>query len=179
MPTNVRKNKYTNTKIVCPDGYTFYSSKVKADWYLKRGLAREDDGVYTLLFAPKVHPVCNFPKPNHCVVCGATEYNGHHIVPKQFVSTFSEQARRQTVYDVMPLCVEHHKQYEIEAEKFKKLLRSQYGLNEVDGTAWIEFAVDFCGGPDRIAQVWRWHFIATMLPKYMPDGWRVDAEVYL
>ena len=104
-------------------------------WYLDRGLARkiqDDPPRIQLLFDPKGpghrgDPFFLHARENKCVVCGTPDgLTRHHILPHSYRRWFPRELDRYGTYDVMPLCKEHHEDYEAESRKFRRRLAVEF-----------------------------------------------------
>jgi len=109
------------------------------NWYLTKGLAEKiSDAPPTirLLFQPAGHgdskdPYMLADKVNQCVVCGVNEeLTRHHVVPYCYRVHFPDSAKSHSSYDVLPLCVECHERYEIEAIDFRKNILTELKIAE-------------------------------------------------
>jgi len=113
----------------------FRSEDKRAQWYLKRNLAKiVSENVIQLLFEPKGHGhVGDYyylnEKENRCVVCGsADELTKHHVVPRCYRRYFPETLKSHTSYDVLPLCIPCHEKYEESAFRLKQTIATEYGM---------------------------------------------------
>ena len=110
----------------------------KLNWYLSRNLADLVDNVscptIRLRFEPSgrkgaQHPYLIAEKANRCVCCGSEDrITRHHVVPYGFRKYFPKVLKEHSLYDVMPLCVNCHEQYEVSASELKKELSKQYDI---------------------------------------------------
>lgn len=132
----VSKPPYGNCRILAPDGSLMVRAEEKRIlWYLDRGLAEkilDDPPTIRLLFEPKGRGnegdiFYLSGKRNVCVVCGSdADLTMHHLLPKCYFKFFPETMKSHCAYDLMPLCVEHHSQYELLAMQLKKDLAEEY-----------------------------------------------------
>lgn len=131
---------YDNHVMLHPTGEIMARLNSKRiDWYLKKGLAEElpsdnDYRVIRLLFEPKGwgrRGNKSSPRENICVVCGTSEYlTIHHIVPKAFRTLLPENFKSNNCDDCAALCTECHREYELEADEYKKDLIAKYAGQE-------------------------------------------------
>jgi len=109
----------------------------KANWYLKRDLAKvvsEEPYVIQLTFTPKGQGWSGDPyylsqKLNACVQCGESTIevlNKHHIVPYAYRKFMPVEVKQANSFDVTPMCLEHHADYELEADLLKYELAKKY-----------------------------------------------------
>jgi len=131
MKTKQRtKDIYGNWKILAPDGdLLFLTLKKRADWYLNKGLAKLiGEETIQLTFEPKNRSSKDDQynlalKENKCVVCGTTDIEvltRHHIIPYEYRKFFPEELKSRSSHDVVPICREHHNEYELVADNLKK-----------------------------------------------------------
>lgn len=125
---------YGNWQMLSPEGVLMCRCDDKrANWYLRRGLAEDlGDNRIRLTFTPDGLGNTDAPflleeKENVCVVCGSTDgLNRHHIVPYQYRKHFPHRQKANTSYDVVPICVDHHHEYEEHAQVFATQLGFEY-----------------------------------------------------
>ena len=126
---------YGNYSILHPDGSLMcHTDKKKVNWYLKKELATQvDDFTIRLNFEPKGRGNVGDSeyyaeaRENKCVVCGCVDdLTLHHVVPYQYRKHFPEHLKSHTSFDVLPLCINHHEEYESEATKLNKRLQIEY-----------------------------------------------------
>ena len=131
------KDIYQNFQILHPDGSKMcFCDEKKIRWYLKRGLAKSiDEKTIQLLFEPRgrgdlhLSKAYENNKQNACVVCGTDKnLTKHHIVPYQYRKHFPEELKSHNHFDVLPVCIEHHEEYEREADLFNKKLVKEAGI---------------------------------------------------
>lgn len=111
---------YGNWKMLGPAGNLMCRCDDKrANWYLRRGLAEDlGDNTIKLKFEPDGPGNADAPflleeKQNVCVVCGSdVGLNRHHIVPYQYRKHMPLRQKAHTSYDVIPICLDHHHEYE-------------------------------------------------------------------
>jgi hypothetical protein len=113
---------YGNISVLSPDGTLLFKClPKKANWYLDRNLAKvinNDPMSIQLTFEPKGKGQSDDPyyletKYNKCVVCGSEDdLTRHHIVPYTYRKHFPEKLKSHNSYDVVPICVQHHSEYE-------------------------------------------------------------------
>jgi hypothetical protein len=128
---------YENYTILSPSGEKMcYCDKKKINWYLKKNLAKSiDEKTIQLLFEPKgvgdlgLNNTYSNIKQSRCVVCN-TEDNltKHHIVPYQYRKHFPEVFKSHNHFDVLPVCITHHEEYEREADLFNNMLAAEAGI---------------------------------------------------
>lgn len=125
---------YGNWKMLGPAGNLMCRCDDKrANWYLRRGLAEDlGDNTIKLKFEPDGPGNADAPflleeKQNVCVVCGSTDgLNRHHIVPYQYRKHMPLRQKAHTSYDVIPICLDHHHEYEELAQVFANQLGLEY-----------------------------------------------------
>jgi hypothetical protein len=137
----LQSEAYSNCIILAPDGEALTRASLKKiNWYLSRNLAAiesEDPLTIRLKFEPirrgDTNKNQNFiisEKENLCVCCGETrKLSRHHIVPRMF-SKHLPYCRESLTHDVVLLCVNCHRLYEIEADRFKNELALLYDLQK-------------------------------------------------
>lgn len=95
----------------------FYCTRKKALSYIKKDLAEivsEEPLVFKLKFEPKGKGSPEqMPRENKCAVCKTEEHlTRHHVVPYAFRKMMSTHFKDYKSEDVVPLCEEHHHEYE-------------------------------------------------------------------
>ena len=108
----------------------------RANWYVERGLAVQlDERTIQLTFTPQGGedrpniPYMLEEKANVCVVCGVEhELTRHHVVPYQYRREFPLAYKSKSSYDVLPLCIEHHEEYEEQAQIYGRKLETDMGI---------------------------------------------------
>lgn len=131
---NKQSDIYNNWQMLSPDGVLLArTSQKRAKWYLNRDLAiMESEKVIRLKFKPAGTRNIEVPflleeKQNHCVVCGTMEnLNRHHVVPYQYRKWMEEKDKGHSSYDVLPICLDHHDEYEEVAQNFSRELAIKY-----------------------------------------------------
>lgn len=127
---------YGNWKMLAPDGELMCRcDDRRARWYVSRGLADEElgDSAFRLRFAPGGRGDAGVAylleaKANLCVVCGSSEgLNRHHVVPYQYRKRMPLSWKSRSSYDVVPICVEHHHEYEEKAQAFAAEIAAERG----------------------------------------------------
>lgn len=120
-------------KLIC------FCSKKRAEWYVKRGLAKFlNEKTFKLNFEPKgggfEHEYFKTPLENKCVCCGANkELTKHHVVPYVFRKRFPVKFKSNNHYDVLALCVDCHESYEVHATELKnKMIEEAKKINKSD-----------------------------------------------
>jgi hypothetical protein len=123
--------------MLSPDGLLMcYIGSKRANWYLSRNLAEKiSDKKIKLLFNPNglghyFDKERNIPVKNHCVVCGCDDVkwlSKHHTVPECFRKHFPLKWKSYRSHEILFVCVECHRQYELVASKIKFDLTSKYG----------------------------------------------------
>jgi hypothetical protein len=100
----------------------------KATWYLNRNLAKIISKIpfsIKLNFKPNGLGHSNkeygiMEMDNMCVVCGTSEFlTRHHIVPFCYRQHFELAYKSRNHHDILPLCFECHKKYEVKASLLK------------------------------------------------------------
>lgn len=132
----LKRDLYGNCKVRNKDGVImFYCARKRADWYVKRNLAvvlNEDPFEVQLTFATNGPGNINDPyylQPgiNRCVVCGKTDdLTRHHIVPISFRRHMSDDVKNHSYHDILPICADHHNEYETHSNEFRKQLEEEY-----------------------------------------------------
>jgi hypothetical protein len=126
---------YGNYSILHPDGTLMCRTDAKkVRWYLKKNLATQvDELTIKLNFEPKgkgnagASEYYAEARENRCVVCGCEkDLTLHHVVPYQYRKQFPEHLKSHTSFDILPVCIKHHEEYEQEAVKLNKRLQIQY-----------------------------------------------------
>lgn len=129
---------YGNWQVQSPDGsILFLALQERADWYLKRGLAEVvGENTIRLNFEPKGKRDPNdlysiSVKSNRCVVCNIDDISvltKHHIIPSEYRKFFPIEVKSRSCHDIVPICRDHHDEYETEATKFKQKIAEDYGV---------------------------------------------------
>lgn len=147
------KSIYHNYTVLSPDGIEmFRCDKKKFDWYLKRSLAIQiDEDVIRLLFKPKglgwagEHFYLQ-DRENKCCVCGSSNnLTKHHVVPYCYRRYMPIDIKENNYFDVLPVCVDCHANYEKIAQNKKKELAKQYeapleGINNIAESRYFKHA---------------------------------------
>jgi len=126
------RQPYDNYRIYHPDGTLMcFSSKKKANWYLKNDLAvQEADYDIRLKFMPKGYgdpEQILVGRSNCCVVTGdTTNLTKHHVVPTQFRQHFHNSYKDKNSCDLVVLNRDTHDEYEDMANAFKTQLHNDY-----------------------------------------------------
>lgn len=128
---------YGNERVYAPGGKLLFLTTVKrTKWYLDRNLAdKVSDGII-LNFEPNGNQYDgdNYhlsTKENRCVVCGVNELSlltKHHIIPTVYRKHFPIEAKSRNSHDVVIICTTCHREYEIDAAKFKEQLSIEYDV---------------------------------------------------
>lgn len=134
-----RKNKiYGNCQVYSPNGnLMFLCIEKKANWYLSRGLAEKTSDSplsIKLLFEPENEgnhgdDYYLTEKHNKCVKCGTEDLEvltRHHIVPHQYRKFMPDDIKSNSSFDVVPICFDHHNDYERFADMLKQELAEKY-----------------------------------------------------
>lgn len=129
---------YENYSILHPSSgeRMCYCDKKKINWYLKKGLAKSiDEKTIQLLFEPAgrgdlhLSKAYENNKQNRCVICGCEDnLTKHHIVPYQYRKHFPEVLKSHNHFDILPVCITHHEEYEREADLFNAKLAAEAGI---------------------------------------------------
>lgn len=127
---------YGNCSCLAPTGeILFRCDQRKMGWYLEKQLATQvDELTFQLKFEPQGSghqgdPFFLQERENRCVVCGTEEkLTRHHIVPYCYRKFFPKVLIPYGPYDVMMLCLTHHKAYEVFAKAFRKELSNEYDV---------------------------------------------------
>lgn len=136
---NRRKNEIYGNYLVLSDtgAEMFRCLQKKADWYLSRNLAKvvsENPPIVQLTFKPKKEgwngdSYYLSPKFNRCVQCGKEDLETltrHHIVPFFYRKFMPLEVKESSPIDIVPLCCEHHADYELKADELKCELSKKY-----------------------------------------------------
>jgi hypothetical protein len=110
------------------------------EWYIKKDLASwVNDTTIKLNFEPKGRgnvgdsEYYSEVRENKCVVCGTVDnLTLHHVVPYQYRKHFPEHLKSHTSFDILPVCIKHHEEYERHAEKLNKILQIQYNCTPMN-----------------------------------------------
>jgi hypothetical protein len=145
----------------------FRCSQKRANFYLRRGYAtkiKEDSirfteaGKRTEIVLQNIygdisdHPFFMAPKNDKCVVCGKpNNLTKHHIVPRRHIKKINHTVSC-CLSNVLFVCVDCHTEYERHSE--------QEPNNEISDS------ID-------LVKAWRDHFLTTMKPRFLPDGWDI------
>lgn len=131
---------YGNCLVTAPDGTPlFRCQQHRIDWYMSRKLAEkvsDDPLTIRLNFNPKGNGNAGDEymlgvKINACVVCGSVEnLTRHHVVPYCYKTHFSKDTREHVSYDIFPLCIPCHEQYERHARVLKEQIFIEFGIQE-------------------------------------------------
>ena len=129
---------YGNYKVYHPDGTLMFLCEFKkANWYLKRNLAKKlTENEIQLTFIPKGKGRRSeydlSEKKNICVVCCDDELSTltkHHVVPYQYRKFFPYEIKSRSSHDILPICQKHHYEYEnVYANKLKLELEEKYDI---------------------------------------------------
>jgi len=133
-----KKPLYGNWEFRAPDNEViFYDSIKRANWYLDRELATiVAPNTIKLKFEPAGRRDPNdlyslSKKSNNCVVCNTSTLDvltKHHIVPSEYRKFFPVEIKSRSSHDIVPICREHHNEYETQADKLKQKLADKYGF---------------------------------------------------
>lgn len=131
MMSNTLKQIYDNYRIFHPDGTLMsYTSKKKANWYLKNKLATITNKDVHLKFIPNGYgdPIEILEgRKNICVISGSKDnLTKHHVVPYMFRKRLPLKYKDKNSCDVVLLTRELHDEYEIHATKLKIQLIKDY-----------------------------------------------------
>lgn len=131
----------------------FYLRKNLLKWIDKDTLQFIDDKIEKRLFDVHKGGLPKYAvaiKNQHCVVCGGTKHlTRHHIIPKVDLKYYDIDFKKW-LNNNLAVCRKCHNDYE--------LTKIGISFNEYN----IESALK-----------WMNHFIETMQPKYMPEGWHI------
>lgn len=129
---------YHNIRVLAPDGEKLSFVPLKrAAWYVRKGLAKwTGEKQLQLNFEPsgrsKVSDWYLVEHKNQCVVCGDTNVDllqKHHVVPICLRTWMKDSVKRHRSFDVLMLCEDCHREYEVEAHLFKKELAEEVGID--------------------------------------------------
>lgn len=134
----MKKDPYGNCRVLNRHGeLMFRCDRRRASWYLVRNLAViESPEPYTirLNFETKGpgHVGDEYylsDKPNCCAVCGCPDHlTRHHIIPRFYRRNFPEGIKARNSFDVLPLCIPCHSDYEKHADDLRKALAVEYAV---------------------------------------------------
>ena len=142
MPINASQSEiYESYSMFSPTGeFMCYCQKKKADWYIKKSLAKWiDNKKFQLIFEPNGNGKADNPyytqvMENCCVVCGSKkELNKHHVVPYVFRSRLPLEYKESNHHDVLATCINCHEEYEEKANVFKKQIAEELGISMNNG----------------------------------------------
>jgi len=153
MSDSIPKPIYHNYTVLSPDGIEmFRCDKKKFNWYLKKGLAIQiDEDAIRLLFEPKglgwagEHFYLQ-DRENKCCVCGKEhDLTKHHVVPYCYRRYMPVYIKENNYFDVLPVCVDCHSEYEKIAQNKKKELANRYeapleGINNLNESKSLKHA---------------------------------------
>lgn len=136
MSKTLSRLPYGNYKVLNRDGeLMFRCDDRKANWYLKRNLAKiVSNNTVQLLFETKGcgHVGDEFflqEKLNCCCVCGSHDHlTKHHVVPKGYRKFFPEELKSHSSYDVVTMDIDCHELYEEHAANLKKIIAKEFGI---------------------------------------------------
>ncbi|KAJ2904049.1 hypothetical protein GGI21_004350 [Coemansia aciculifera] len=139
------KSVYENCTVLDIDGnMLFRASRKRLDWYLSRNLATEiNDTTIQLSFVNKgtgrsTEPFYLQDMQNICVVCGTADgLTMHHVVPHQYRQHMGTAIKSHSSFDLLPVCMRCHDQYERHATAFKKHLELCFQA-PLEGRGWID-----------------------------------------
>lgn len=107
----------------------------RAKWYLDRNLAEiVSENTIQLNFEVKKEgnkgdAYYLSSKKNMCVKCGTEdleELTRHHVVPHMYRKFMPVHIKSRSSFDILPICFEHHDEYERFADKLKQDLADKY-----------------------------------------------------
>lgn len=137
--SNLRKNKiYGNWTVLSINGEEIFKClEERADWYLSRNLAiklSDTPPVIKLLFEVKREgnkgdAYYLSAKKNICVKCGTENLEvltKHHVVPQMYRRFMPIDIKSRNSFDVLPMCFDHHDDYERYADRLKQTLADKY-----------------------------------------------------
>ena len=145
----------------------FRCSESRAKFYLRRGFAdlinketirfnhtgKQTENVLASLYGDTGKlPFFMAVKNDKCVVCGKQfPMTRHHVVPKRHKKKLPDWVK-SCISNVLFVCSDCHTKYERQSELEPN-----------------EFITD----PVEIVKAWRDHFIKTMKPQFIPEGWDI------
>ena len=143
----------------------FRCSEKKARYYLRRGIAdHTEDGQLRLVrdniervmvnkYGSLDSPYFLAPKFSKCSVCGSEDdLTQHHIVPKRHVKRI-DPSIRHIMCNTLCVCRSCHNVYE------------NLSIKEPIGNV--------LDHPVIYVIMWRDHFLETLKPNYLPEGWDI------
>lgn len=109
--------------------HMFYCNRKKALSYQKKGIAakhKDNPNVFKLLFEPKGKGVPKqTPRDNKCLVCGTDDnLTRHHVIPYSFRKLMTSELKDHRSEEVVPLCEDHHREYETSSRELSLKLLS-------------------------------------------------------
>lgn len=147
----------------------FRCTRKKANFYIKHQFAdllssdviqlnergKQTEEILKMLHGENsTNPFFLATKNDKCVCCGKTHnLTRHHVVPKRHKKKIPLEIIR-CISNVLFMCMECHTKYERYSE-----LEPNEGISD----------------PIDIVNAWNNHFISTMQPKYLPEGWNIFA----
>lgn len=139
------KQIYENCTVLDINGkQLFRANKKKLDWYLSRNLAKSiNDHTIQLTFVNKGdgrqdRPFYLQDMVNQCVICGERQdLTMHHIVPYQYRQHMDLEIKSHSSFDLLPVCMSCHDQYERHAVQLKKHLAKCFD-QPLGGAGWID-----------------------------------------
>lgn len=134
----------------------FYLGKNLLKWINEDTLQFTTDEIEKKLFRVhkgKIPEYFMTDKNECCVVCGGTTYmTKHHVIPRKDLKYYPEEVKTN-LSNLLAVCRKCHDEYERIKEGFEV---SEYILES--------------------ALKWMNHFIKSMQPKFLPQGWHVINE---
>ncbi|KAK9701436.1 hypothetical protein K7432_011715 [Basidiobolus ranarum] len=138
-----QKQIYENYQVFSKEGVLlFRCNQKRLEWYHSRGLAQYiDDKSIRLNFETKGTGRAGDEfyledQENICVVCGGiNKLSLHHVVPDMYRRHMPECIKSRSSFDLLPLCLNCHDEYEKFAMQYKKSLVKKY-LAPLEGTGW-------------------------------------------
>lgn len=137
---------YHNISLAAPDGEILsYVPSKRADWYVRKGLAEwAGERQIRIKFEPasrsKISDWYLVEHKNQCVVCGEKDANllqKHHVVPACLRKWMKEGLKSHRSFDVLMVCETCHRDYETEAEIFRRQLAAEVGMDAIGkGAQW-------------------------------------------
>lgn len=127
---------YDNCKMLSPEGeFMSFVSEKRAMWYVKNDLAiiqKSDPLCIKINFEPSFSDfkdVLIDKRENKCCSCGSGDnLTKHHVIPYCFRKHFPKKLKSRRSFDILPLCLKCHKNYEQKAWELKKKIAEKYNV---------------------------------------------------
>lgn len=137
-----KQQLYEHVKMFHPDGTLMCCTSIKrAKWFINKELAHwiTTNKEFQLNFVPagygkSSNPFYTQEYDNCCVCCGRRDnLNKHHVFPRVFRKHMPIMYKSSTSYDVLPICLDCHEEYETEGNKLKASLAQDFlGIKKLE-----------------------------------------------